>query len=111
MSNQSTPSPKMKKVLTAAIVCKNEEEHIANCVESILQGCTFLSPHEYEVILVDSYSTDSTVEIASRYNITIYRLGKDWFHSCSAGRYTAVNNSNGEFTSKLSRGGVNVHSE
>jgi glycosyltransferase involved in cell wall biosynthesis len=87
----------MKKVLTVAIVCKNEEKQISACIESVIEACKFLPRKAYEIILVDSYSTDSTVDIALNYDITIYRLGKDWFHSPAAGRFTAVNHASGEF--------------
>jgi glycosyltransferase involved in cell wall biosynthesis len=87
----------MTPLLTVAIVSKNESQHIAACIESAVRGCAFLPPEAREIILVDSYSTDDTVAVASRYNITIARLGQDWFHSCGAGRFTAVNRARGEF--------------
>ncbi len=42
--------------LTAVVLTKNEEEIIADCLES-LKWC-------YSVLLLDSFSTDQTVEIA-----------------------------------------------
>lgn len=45
--------------LTALIPCKNEELHIAACLESV----AFAD----EILVVDSFSTDRTVEFAKRY--------------------------------------------
>ncbi len=47
--------------VSAFIVCKNEERHIAQCIES-------LSIFD-EVIVVDSFSTDRTPEICKSYNV------------------------------------------
>ena len=43
--------------ITAIILTFNEEKHIARCIESLQSVCT-------RIVLIDSYSTDRTVEIA-----------------------------------------------
>ena len=47
----------MQKNITATIITLNEEKHIRDVIENVQKVCD-------EVIIVDSYSTDKTVEIA-----------------------------------------------
>ena len=82
-------------LLSVVVVAKNEEKNIARCIESVL-NCTEYIKNK-EVLLVDSYSSDKTVEIAKQYHINIIQLGKDWPHSPSAGRFTGVNNVIGKY--------------
>jgi glycosyltransferase involved in cell wall biosynthesis len=46
--------------ISAVIITFNEEDNIASCIESIEEVCE-------EIIIVDSLSTDKTVEIAKQY--------------------------------------------
>lgn len=51
--------------ITTIILTYNEELHIRRCLDNV-------SPFVKEIIIVDSYSTDSTLEIAKQYpNVTI----------------------------------------
>jgi len=52
--------------ISILIPCFNEQIHIARCIESAL---TLTS----QVYLIDSYSTDGTLEIASKYNIKVFQ--------------------------------------
>jgi glycosyltransferase involved in cell wall biosynthesis len=52
--------------LSAAIIVFNEERNIAKCLDS-LQGIAD------EIIIVDSHSTDKTIEIANRYQVKIHQ--------------------------------------
>ena len=52
-------------MLSVAIFVKNEEAHIERCLKS-------LQPLSPEIILVDTGSTDKTVEIAKKYTSHIY---------------------------------------
>lgn len=54
----------MEKV-TGLVICKNEENRIEACLRS-LKWCD-------EIIVVDAYSTDKTVEIAGRHTDKVYR--------------------------------------
>jgi len=46
-------------MISAIVVCRNEEAHIAGCLESV-RWCD-------EIVVVDSFSTDRTVQIARAY--------------------------------------------
>jgi len=53
--------------VSAVILTKNEEKFIEGCLENI-------SPVVDEIIIVDGYSTDRTLEIARRYTNKIYTV-------------------------------------
>lgn len=50
-------------VVTVVILTKNEENTLGRCLEAI--------PSRYAVVVLDSGSTDQTLEIAQRYGCTI----------------------------------------
>ncbi|AFV22748.1 glycosyl transferase family 2 [Methanolobus psychrophilus R15] len=50
------------------IPTKNEEVDLENCLKSIINQ----NYADIEIIIVDGYSTDKTVEIAKKYNCSIY---------------------------------------
>lgn len=54
----------MPKV-SGLIICRNEEKNIEECIKSIL-WCD-------EILIIDSYSADSTLEIAKKYSGNIYQ--------------------------------------
>lgn len=71
---------KSKPEISAIVVCFNEEDRIGECLES-LKWCD-------EIVVVDSFSTDQTVEICRRYTDRIiqrawagYRDQKAFAHS------------------------------
>lgn len=74
--------PKLK--VSIIIRCYNEEEHIGRLLTGILQ-----QTHEnYEIIVVDSGSTDATLSIASHYPVKIISIKKEDFsfgHSLNIG--------------------------
>ena len=55
--------------VTAIIMTNNEEKHIERCLLSIKDTIK-------KVVIIDSYSTDNTLEIAKKYNITV--LQHEW---------------------------------
>lgn len=57
--------------ISAIIISKNEEERIADCLDSV----SFCD----EIVLVDSNSTDRTSEIAKRMNAKVFNVGMDDF--------------------------------
>lgn len=54
----------MKKDISVVIITKNEERNIRRCLESVKWAD--------EIIVVDSYSDDRTVEIAKGYTDKVY---------------------------------------
>lgn len=81
--------------LSVVIITENEEAGIADCIESVLAACRAVSA--FEVILVDSASTDRTVEIAREYPVTILRIPDEHTVSCGAGRFVGDQVARGEF--------------
>lgn len=61
--------------ISIIIRCYNEEEHIGR----LLAGIMHQKPKEYEIILVDSGSTDATLPIASRYPVNIIYISPEEF--------------------------------
>ena len=55
-----------KLPITVIILTYNEEKHIARCIKSVL-------PFAMEVFIVDSYSTDQTVDIAISSGAKVYQ--------------------------------------
>mgnify|MGYP000716468833 CR=1 FL=1 len=69
-----------QRKISALIVCFNEEKNIRDCLES-LKWCD-------EIVVVDSYSTDRTVEICRQFTDRViqrewtgYRSQKAYAHS------------------------------
>ncbi|MEE9605114.1 MAG: glycosyltransferase [Candidatus Scalindua sp.] len=63
--------------ISLCMIVKNEEKFLPACLESV-------NGHVDEIIIVDTGSTDSTVEIAKRYNAKIYHHA--WENSFSKAR-------------------------
>ncbi len=59
----------MKQPISAFIICQDEEQKIGSCLEQAAKIAD-------EIIIVDSGSTDSTLEIAKKYTDKIYH--RDW---------------------------------
>jgi len=81
-------------LLTAAIICRNEARNIDRCLLSIFEATEGISR---EIIVVDSASTDDTVEKALRFPVRVIQLRPDWPLSPAAGRYFATLHARGEF--------------
>ena len=56
----------MHNSIAAIILTKNEEKHIARCINSLKDVCD-------EIFVIDSFSTDRTCEIASELGAKIYQ--------------------------------------
>ena len=82
-------------MLSIIVITKNESLHVAKSIESALLGAR--SVPEAEVLLVDSCSTDGTVEIASEFPIRILQLQPHWRHTPAAGRFIGFFQSKGEY--------------
>jgi glycosyltransferase involved in cell wall biosynthesis len=79
--------------LSVVIIARNEAENIAQAIGSVLRATEHYP--QIEILLVDSASTDATVEIASQYPINIVRLDAKWFLSAAAGRYIGMHYTRG----------------
>ena len=62
-------------MISVVIRAYNEEEHIGRLLEGILQQ----SKKNVEIVLVDSGSTDATLEVASRYPVKVVHVQPDEF--------------------------------
>jgi glycosyltransferase involved in cell wall biosynthesis len=74
-----------ERTLAIVIIARNEAQHIARCIESGLPTAKLFPGTE--ILLVDSASTDDTVEIARQYPISIIQLRPHWPLTPGAGRY------------------------
>lgn len=86
--------PAGPELLSVVIVTYNEQERISDCIESILSATRDLV--DVEIVLVDSNSTDRTVDIASRYPVTVLRIPDDSLTTPGAGRYVGTGATSGE---------------
>lgn len=67
--------------ISVCMISKNEEQHIEECLKR-------LKPYHYEIVLVDTGSTDATLEIAAKYTDQIFHF--DWVNDFSAARNYAL---------------------
>lgn len=81
--------------LSVVIISRNEERNIAGCIESVLKATEDINA--CEIVLVDSASTDRTVEIAAKYPIRILQLDPSYPLSPAAGFYTGFSNTSGKY--------------
>jgi glycosyltransferase involved in cell wall biosynthesis len=94
MINHSQTIREKINILSVVIIARNEARNIARAIESVLYA---IRTHPgTEVLLVDSASTDETIEIARRYPINIVRLDSSWFLSVPAGRHIGMHYTRGE---------------
>lgn len=82
----------MAPIVSVVVVTKNEERHIANCLESLVRQD--YPSDKYEVIVVDAGSTDRTQEIAGKYPV---KLIIDDYGTLGHQRNTAIENSHGKY--------------
>lgn len=61
----------MSNTITAIILTKDEEKHIARCIKS-------LTPFVNEIWVIGSFSTDKTLEIAEELGAKAVWLRKIW---------------------------------
>ncbi len=80
--------------LSIVIISRNEEAAIGACLKALREQTRDLKT---EIILVDSASTDRTVQIASEYPVTIVRIEQCGELSPSAGRYLGTLQATGRF--------------
>lgn len=74
--------------LTLSMIVKNEEKYLRDCLESV-KGIVD------DIVIVDTGSTDNTLEIAKEYKAKIYHF--DWINDFSAARNYALQYSLGDW--------------
>lgn len=77
-----------KPLLTLSMIVKNEEKYLRGCLESVKDIAD-------EIVIVDTGSTDKTLEIAEKFNANIFHF--DWIDDFSAARNFALSKSNGNW--------------
>lgn len=75
-------------VLSLCMIVKNEEKYLKDCLESVKSVAD-------EIVIVDTGSTDRTIEIAGEYNAKIFSF--EWVNSFSAARNFALGNCTGNW--------------
>jgi tetratricopeptide (TPR) repeat protein len=75
-------------LISLAMIVKNEEETLAHCLESV-------KPIVDEMIIVDTGSTDRTIEIAKGFGASVHHF--QWCDDYSAARNESLKHCNGEW--------------
>lgn len=84
-----------RKYLSIIIITKNEAGNVRRCLDSVLQA---VKNHNHcEILLVDSASTDKTIDIAKQYPILIFQLRHTWKQTPAAGRYIGFKHAKGKY--------------
>ncbi|QGA83738.1 Glycosyl transferase family 2 [Halomicrobium sp. LC1Hm] len=74
--------------LSVVVVTYNEAARIADCLDAVFAACRGVA--SFEVLVVDSNSTDGTVAIADDYDATVLRIPDDALTTPGAGRYVGT---------------------
>lgn len=82
-------------LLSVIIPCKNEEKNIERCLTSLFKELKTIS--SFEVLLIDSRSTDNSLEKAQQFPINIIQLKQNWDISPGAARYVGCVNTKGKY--------------
>lgn len=83
-----------RPTLSVVVVTYNEADRIRACLQSVFDACCGLV--EFEVVLVDSNSTDETCSYARAFPITVLRIPDDELTTPGAGRYVGTEAARGE---------------
>ncbi|MFN3533586.1 MAG: glycosyltransferase family 2 protein, partial [Candidatus Brocadia sp.] len=83
-----TASNKYRPTLSACMIVKNEEKFLPQCLQSIKDAVD-------EVIIVDTGSTDKTVEIAKSFGARVYH--HPWKNSFSEARNHSLSYATGDW--------------
>jgi len=74
--------------ISACVIVKNEAENISTCLESVQKIVQ-------QIVVVDTGSTDNTVELAKKYGAEVYHY--EWNNDFSAAKNFALNKAKGDW--------------
>lgn len=80
--------PNSNILATLSMIVKNEEKHLAGCIESIIEVVD-------EVVIIDTGSTDRTKEIAQKYGAKLFDF--EWKDDFALARNESLKHSNGRW--------------
>lgn len=78
----------MNKSISLCMIVKNEQKYLEKCLESVKQAVS-------EIIIVDTGSTDETLDIAKKYTPNIYSF--NWVNDFSAARNYAIEQAKSDY--------------
>ena len=78
----------MRKLLSVCLITKNEEENISECLNSVKSVAD-------EIIVVDTGSTDKTIEIAKKFGANVFEI--KWEDDFSKARNISIEQATSEF--------------
>lgn len=80
--------------LSVVMISRNQAWNMSRLIESVLRATSSISSRE--VVLVDSASTDGTIEVAVQYPIGVLRLRQAQHPTPAAGRYIGYRHTTGK---------------
>lgn len=78
----------MNKTISLCMIVKNEEKHLQKCLESVNEKVD-------EIIIVDTGSSDSTIEIAQKYTQHVYHY--EWADDFAAARNFSLKHATSDY--------------
>jgi tetratricopeptide (TPR) repeat protein len=85
---QKTANQSKRPTISLCMIVKNEEKYLAGCLESVRELVD-------EIIIVDTGSTDSTMQIAESFGARIYHF--DWVNDFAAARNESLAHATGDW--------------
>ena len=79
--------------LSVVVVTYNESDNVDACLQSVFDCC---GARDLEVVVVDSNSSDDTVQRAGQFPVDVYRITDDDLCTPGAGRYVGTAVTSGE---------------
>ncbi len=82
------PAPEVGIKISACLIVKNEEAHLERCLKSLKDAVD-------EIVVIDTGSTDRTIEIANRFGAKIAHF--EWIGDFSAARNVSLEHATGNW--------------
>lgn len=74
--------------ISVCIIARNEEQYIGECLRRLIK-------YDWEIIIVDTGSTDKTIDIAKAYTSNIFHF--DWINDFSAARNYSISKAHNDY--------------